>query len=240
MTSVSSPPEGGNLSKEQIAARDAVIEGDFRAGIKPLRQIGAEHDMSHTMVAKMAKAHGWMRDLTGRIRAKADAKVAKAAVSKEVSKERAATENQVVEANAQLQYQIRLSHRADIQRGRALFATLLTELEAVGLNVSELEALFDMLNDPEPGNEPSKAQSDRVQKAREQLSKVLSMHGRIDSAKRLVEMLEKLVKMERQAFGIGDDDEGDGGSHPAGAASSRIMSDVERAVRLARLLAGTP
>ena len=47
------------------------IEVDYRAGIKTLRDIAAEHDISHVSVNKRAKRDGWVRDLTAKIQAKA-------------------------------------------------------------------------------------------------------------------------------------------------------------------------
>ena len=44
-----------------------------------------------------------------KVQAKADAAVTKAAVTNLVTKERAANEREIVEANAELQYQIRIS-----------------------------------------------------------------------------------------------------------------------------------
>lgn len=228
---VSNPPSSVNLTKEQIAARNAVIESDYRAGIKPLRLIGSEHDMSHTAVAKMAKDHGWVRDLNARIRAKADSKVAKAAVSKNASNLSLATESAVVEANAQLQFQVRMDHRKAIKRGRELFGAMMDELEAAGARAEDLEALVALA-----GTELTAQQRSDAKRA---LNRVLSMSTRITSAKQLVEMLEKLVRLERQAFGIGDDDEGDNPANPNGVGAGRTLSDAERAVRLARLLAGT-
>lgn len=98
------------------------IEADFRAGIKAARQIAREqtergHPVSHTAINKRAREEKWSRDLSAKIRAAADAKVSKAAVSSGVSKEKkAATEAVVVEAGARLQAHIRLTHRAGLTR----------------------------------------------------------------------------------------------------------------------------
>lgn len=238
MSADSKNADAGNLSADALAARDARIELDYCAGIKPLRQIGKENGLSHTAVGKMAKERGWVRDLKARTQAKADDKVARAAVSTEVSRQKAATESQIVEVNAELQKQIRLEHRTDIKRGRGLFGALLDELEAAGVNAERLQDLYDTLTDPAQGAKLTKGELDAINKGRELLAKTLSLPSRIDSAKRLTEMLEKLVKMERQAFGISEEEGGEGGSGPGSPArTARLMTDVERAVRLAHLLA---
>lgn len=235
---VSNTPDGGNLTPEQIAARDAVIEADYRAGLKPLRQIGKEHGLSHTAIAKMAKERSWERDLSARIRAKADAKVAKAAVSKEVSEKRLATEQAVVEASAQLQFNVRMDHRTAIKRGRLMWDRLVGELEA-------------SLTDPEAIDRVLKAAGDAFTaqergELKKQLLRAGSVGQRIGSAKSLVDMLEKLVRMERVAFGIEDgapeDDLGSaaGAAAAAAAGNGRALTDAERAIRLHRLLNATP
>lgn len=228
---VANTPNDGNLTPDQIAARDAVIQADYCAGIKPLRQIGSEHSLSHTAIGKMAKERGWIRNLKARIQAKADSKVAKAAVSKADSKTVLATENAVVEANAQLQYQVRIEHRQAIKRGRELFGALLDELETSGLKSNELEELVRLAGEELTAQQRADA--------KQTIRRVMSMGSRITSAKQLVEMLEKLVRLERQAFGIGDEDPGDNPSIPGGSGSGKTLSDAERAIRLARLLAGT-
>jgi hypothetical protein len=226
----------GNLTPEQTAARDAVIEADYRAGLKPLRQIGKEHNLSHTGVDKMAKARGWVRDLTAKIRAKADAKVAKAAVSKEVNKTgRLATEAVVVEANATAQYEVRIRQRGSIDRLAKLVDSLTGELEVQCANPEQLaQQLVDLAHPIGEGE----VENDRRQAARKLLERHLGTAARVGTVKQLSETLEKLVRMERQAWGIADDDPGDNPAHAAGAATTgRSLSDAERAVRLARLLA---
>lgn len=49
------------------------IEIDFRAGVLSTREIAQAHGISHTAINKRAKAYGWDRDLSAKIKAKADA-----------------------------------------------------------------------------------------------------------------------------------------------------------------------
>ena len=106
------------------------IEAEFRAGIKPLRQIGEENGITHGAINKRAKRDGWVRDLGAKIRAKADAEVSKRAVSNEVSKRKAATEKQVIDSNVHLQVKIRMEHRSDITRVKSLLHMMLAEAES--------------------------------------------------------------------------------------------------------------
>lgn len=185
------------------------VELHYRAGIRSLRDIGKEFGVSDAGIIKRAKRDGWTRDLTARIRQKAEDKVSAAAVRKLVSAEQKVSEEQIVDANADQQFQVRIEHREDIRRARQLFKSLLSEIEGLTSHGDLAEQLMELLVD-EKGDKPSKAEEERVRKMRETLDKILSMSGRVDSAKKLTDMLEKLVAMERVAYGI-DDRRGAGG-----------------------------
>jgi hypothetical protein len=193
-------PEGINWEK---------VELHYRAGIRSLKDIGAEFGVSDAGIIKRAKRDGWTRDLTARIRQKAEAKVSAAAVRKLVSPQQKVSEEEIVDANADLQTEVRIEHRSDIKRTRELFRSLLAEIEGLTTHGHLAEQLMELLVDGS-GDKPSKAEEERVRKMRETLDKILSMAGRVDSAKKLTDMLEKLVAMERVAYGI-DDRRGAGG-----------------------------
>lgn len=185
-----------------------VIEREFRAGVKPLRDIGAEHGVSHTAITKRANKHGWTRDLNAKIRAKADLLVSKEAVSKEVAMETKIAEQEIVEANAVLQATIRREHRRDISRSRKLVITLLEELETQTGGIELLHELGDLINAPDP--EDTEALRAIKQKRMDAYHKVISLSGRTGTMKSLTDSLKTLVGLEREAFGIDSrfDDEG--------------------------------
>ena len=60
------------------------IELDYRAGVKSLREIAAEHDISDGAIRKRAKRDDWSRDLSAKINAKAEDLVRKELVRSEV------------------------------------------------------------------------------------------------------------------------------------------------------------
>lgn len=169
------------------------IEADYRAGLLSIREIAAACGVSHTAIQKRAKAQGWERDLQAKIKAKADALVAKAEVAKSVATETLATERVLVEANAQVIADVRVSHRRDIARNRALVMKLMEELEIQTDNLDLLEQL-DAAMAGEGGPEG-------LGKA---FQRVISTSGRIDSAKKLAEAMKVLVTMEREAYGIAE------------------------------------
>lgn len=190
-----SPNSSGTPSKRKAIDWEA-IELAYRAGVKTLRDIGADHGVSHTAIKKRAEKEGWSRDLNAKIRAKADALVSKDAVSKEVSTETKASEQEVIEANAALQAQVRREQRTDIQRARNLTMKLLGELEATTNNVELFRQLGEIMAKPD-----DKGNADKMA---EIYQKVTSLSGRTGNMKSLAESLRVLVALEREAFGIDD------------------------------------
>lgn len=118
----------------------SVIEADYRAGIKTLRQIGEEHGITEGAIRKRAKRDDWTRDLSERIQDKAEQLVRKQLVVRKTQvrtkpesvppREISPTERQLVDANAQAVADIRLAHRSDALRARTLASKLMAELEA--------------------------------------------------------------------------------------------------------------
>ena len=141
----------------------------------------------------------------------------------------------IIAANATVAANVILEHRTDIRRGRTLFQNLLTELEGQVADPGLFEQLGDLMDtSTEADDEGGRARQDKLN---EIYRKVISMPGRVDSAKKLTETLEKLVKMERQAFGLDNAEPGEGDAMAGG----RTITDAERAVRLLHFLRqGTP
>lgn len=104
----------------------AVIERDYRAGVKTLRTIAEEHGITHAAVMKRAKRDTWERNLNPRIQARADSLVAREVTRR---KNVHATERQVVEAAASDVATVRLRHRAYLDRLSFLCDGLTQELE---------------------------------------------------------------------------------------------------------------
>ena len=174
------------------------IELDYRAGVKTLRQIADEHDISHVSINKRAKRDGWVRDLSAKIKAKADDLVTKSLVTNEVTNEKRLTEKQIIDEGATALTNIRLGQRKDIQRSRKIAMSLFDELEhQVGIeNVENLEKLGELL----------RSDDDKGRDALNDLyMKIISMPGRVKSMKDLSDTLKTLIALERQAFGLDDE-----------------------------------
>jgi hypothetical protein len=216
------PPAEVKAKKQKPAQRPPseieAIGVQYRAGVRSLDAIGAEFGLSKGRISQMAKEHGWTRDLKPKIKARAEAKLqaenAKAALNadelNDPAKQKASrlAEAEVVEASADLQVQTVMEHRRDIKRTRKLFLQLLGQLELMSTSDGK-QLLTQMLvlvaGEPDADDPHGKKRSEKMA---DMLDKALSLSGSIDSAKKLTEMLEKLVRLEREAVGIEDDEKG--------------------------------
>lgn len=180
------------------------IEAEYRAGVLSVREIAASQGVSHTAIQKRAKAESWERDLSAKIRAKADRLVAKREVAKQVATERVETDRLIVEANAEVIAQVRLTHRGDIARARKLCMSLLAEIEVETDSLELFEELGELLR-----SEDDKGQDKRNDVYR----RVISGASRIDSMKKLADALKVLVGLEREAYGIETGEKQGGGAN---------------------------
>jgi hypothetical protein len=155
---------------------------------------------------------GITRDLGAKVRAKADALVAQAAVTQAVTPETAVTEREIIETNAVLQSQIVLAHRRDIQRARRVTMSLLDELEHQTDHQDLYHQLAELLAQPD-----EKGQDKRL----DLFMKAMSLPSRSTTMKTLSDSIKNLIALERQAFGI-DEREAEGNGQ---------IDDVIRRVR---------
>lgn len=185
------PTEGG---RKRVIDWEA-IERDYRAGIMSLRAIGEKHGVTHGAIRKRAAAQDWPRDLTAKIQAQAEKLVSNSVVSSQVSMD-TASEREIIQANAQMQADIILAHRKDVPRARQLMMALMDELEQTTGNRELFEQLGELMFSPDEKG---------IDRLNELYRKVVSMSGRIDSAKKLADALKTCVGLEREVFGIGGD-----------------------------------
>jgi hypothetical protein len=179
-----------------------LIEADWRAGIKSQAQMAEQYGVSRAAMVKRFDKLGITRNLAPKIRDEAKTKVSKSIISAVPREQDAASEKEVVEANANLQSQIALAHRRDIQRARKLSMSLLDELESQTDHRDLIEQLGDALL----------ADDDKTfGKRLEVLERLTSLAARSNTLKTLTDSLRSLVALERQAFGM-DEEEGTSGS----------------------------
>ena len=178
------------------------IEIDYRAGLKTLRVIAEEHGITHGAIRKRAARDEWDRDLSAKIRAKAEALVSKAQVPSSVSK---ASENEIISICAASQASIIISHRKDISKSREIGIKLFRELELQTDNIELYEQLGELMCDPE---------SNRTS-LNNLYQKILSTPGRTDTYRKLTESLKTMIGLERQAFGLADNANGEANQSPS-------------------------
>lgn len=101
------------------------VEREYRGGILSLREIAELHPgTNHTAIARKVKKDGWERNLSAKIKAKADALVTKHSVTASVTEKGAVSERQVIETNAQAIVNVRLSHRSGLLEGREIIKSM--------------------------------------------------------------------------------------------------------------------
>ena len=174
------------------------IELDYRAGVKSLRQIAGEQDIAESGIRRRAKQYEWVRDLSEKIKAKADDIVRKESVRSVVRTKTTISEKDTIDANANEVASVRLAHRKDIQRSRSIAMKLFDELEhQVGVeNAQNLEMLGELL----------RSEDDKGRDALNDIyHKIISLPGRVKSMKDLSDTLKTLIALERQAFGLDDE-----------------------------------
>lgn len=181
------------MAKQESAVDWERIEAEYRAGLLSVREIAASQGITHGAINKRAKRDGWERDLKAKIKAKADALVSKRQVSKLVSTDRVATEKVIVEANAQVIADVRMSHRTDIARCRRLGSSMLDELETMTGDPALFEELGELLRSEDKNGQD---------KRNDLYMKIISNAGRVDSYKKLVDTEKVLIALEREAFSI--------------------------------------
>jgi len=209
----------------------ALIEREYRAGVKSIQQIARENDRAPATICGWAKKYGWERDLHMRVQTAAAAIVARSEVPKTPGKrgpkeqsltpdelmglveanadtpkkahERQMTEKEIVEANATKVADVQISHRKDITRTRTLVMRLLEECEQQSGEPELFRRLGEIMR------------KDDITGMSDAYEKVISLPQRIKGVKELTEALRALVGMEREAYGItasykeGDDEKVD-------------------------------
>lgn len=174
------------------------IELDYRAGVKSLRQIASEQNVSEGAIRKRSKRDEWLRDLSKKIQDKADDLVRKETVRSEVRTKTTISEKDTIDANANVVASIRITHRKDISRARSISMKLFDELELmVGAeNVNLLQQLGELLYSPDDKG---------MDKLNDLYMKIISLPNRVKAIKELSDTMKTLVALERQAYGLDDE-----------------------------------
>jgi hypothetical protein len=154
------------------------MEPLWRAGILSVSKLATDFGVSRAAIHKHWDKLGVSRDLSGKIRAEADAIVAREEVKakrlqEQVTKRDPVTDAETVSTNAAVQAAAILAERKDVGRFRELANSLFKELEDAAK--------------PQEGQKPA------------------TLASRIDNAKKLAETFKILFGLERQVLNIVDD-----------------------------------
>lgn len=196
------------------------MEPHWRAGVLSVSKLAADYGVSRAAIHKHWEKLGIGRDLSGKIRAEADAIVARAEVKAErlqrmVTAPDPVTDAETVSTNAAIQAAAILAERTDVRRFRSLANSLLDELEATTVDRALFAQLGDMMAKPDDKG---------VDKLNDLYVKVTSMMGRVDSTKKLAETLKILIGLERQVLNIADAVPEDGSKGVAAAITDGIST----------------
>lgn len=182
-------------SKDNAIDWDA-IERQYRLGAKSNSQLAAEFGVEVSSIGRRAKKFGWVANKTEEVQATRESLLIQAALGN--ANPNATPSALEVKAAAQQGADVVMSHRKGLARLSVLRDKLLDEVEAITDNLDLFQNLGELLD--ESGEDASgRFKSD---KRNEVYRRVISMSERIDNAKKLVEIDEKVRKGEREAFGI--------------------------------------
>lgn len=181
------------------------VERLYRADLRTNAQLAKEFGVHVSTVARRAKKHGWTKDLKQRIKERTNALVQKRAVKA------LASDDQTIEENAQINASIKMAHRQNIGAAQAMMMTLYGDLQAqIGAdNRQRLEDLFIAALKAEVIDAS----------ALEAYERVTSLSNHVRVMKDLADTMTKLVTLERQAYGLDDED-----NSPADALTTLLHS----------------
>lgn len=173
------------------------IERLYRADLRTFAQLASDFGVADSTVRRRAKKGQWKRDLKNRIKERTNQIVQERAVNS-LASDQVARDDMTIEENAQLTANVRLSHRQDIRTARQISMTLFDDLQAqLGAeNRQRLEDLFIAA---------LKEGSVDVS-ALEAYERVIALPTHVRVMKDLADTMTKLVTLERQAYGLDDDD----------------------------------
>jgi len=167
------------------------VENDYRPNRLSLRAIGEKYGCTEGAIRKKAKKEKWVRNLSEKIKDRADDLVRREAV-------RASTQNEsdIINANALNSATIQITEQKDISRARKLAMLLFDELEQQVINISLFEQLGELLHSPDEKG---------VDKLNDLYRKTISIGGRVDNVKKLTETLKVAIELERKVHKIDED-----------------------------------
>jgi len=198
------------------------IEREYRAGILSVREIARRHGITEGPIRRKAKEKGWERDLTQKVKTRAQEKLSRSGEdAQDATGDATATrvdEARAVEENADRVVGVVTLHRRDIRTGRETVEMMLDELRAE----CKMPGLSEMA-------EQHIEESSASQREAQAIRKAVSLPGRAGVMRDLSQSMQRLINLERQAYSI-DEDSGDeaGGLAEALSKARRRARQIEQ------------
>ena len=196
------------MTKRQVKTSElmpvnwSAIEPHYRAGIRSIKSLAAEFGVSRPAIDKHARKSGWTRDLAPAIRQKSDQQVAQLAVAPlSCTPTRSFGDQAIVDAGAEQLTLVRLGHRQDISELRRLAKVLVAELCDVVERPEAYAMVHDALSSIDDGG---------LEALRGMATLVDSLPARERVLRGLADTMQRVVAMERQAYGLDAAGAGDG------------------------------
>lgn len=177
-----------------------LVEREYRAGLKTLRQIGEEHGVSHTAIQKKARQWGWVRDLSERIQQKAKNKIARQVVARSVSRERELSDTETVEAYSDVLASVDMIQRQDLRLAIDNSRRQLQEL--VTLSDPKFRDTLEAIAAAMDGSGPTNNGGWKTDKVNELYRYVISLAGRIKMSKEMAAAHAVYIPIQRKIFGL--------------------------------------
>ena len=172
------------------------IHRSYRPGKKTIKQLASEYGVQASSISRRIKQYGWVADKSENVDAVTNALLIQNASGK--SNPNATPSDLEIKAAAAANADVVLKHRKDLYRLGKLRDNLIGEIEIITDNLELFRQLGELMDESgEDANGRFKQD-----KRNEIYRRVIDMSERIDNAKKLAEMDERLRKGEREAFGI--------------------------------------
>lgn len=178
------------------------IKRDYRTGAFTDQELADKHAVPRETISRRRKKdrakdeNDWAQDLTEAVRTATNAMLMKEHVTQKITEGHEKVTD-VILATAEVNKQVILGHRSDLQAARTVAQSLLVELSNAALLADDMERLAEILAGE--GAEPRD-----VNEARKVVARALGIGSRIQGIKALTDALAKLHDGERTAFSIKD------------------------------------
>lgn len=181
-----------------------IIEKDFRAGKKSLRQMAGEHGVSHVTITKRATKYGWQRDLEEKIQTAAKNKAARKVVNSEANSKanskKLLSDAQVVDAYSDVVASVDMIQREDVKLAIDNSRNQLKELVTLGM--PDFQAVLEAIAEEYDESGPTANGGWKTDKTNELYRYIISLAGRVKMAKEIAASHGVYLPLQRKIFGL--------------------------------------